>query len=153
MPAASAAAQTPLKVSGAAGLPGVNCTQLSSWPWISSESPDGDQLNEWATRLNRDSVLQMDRIHAARELEAEVSRGIDARLAAGRFRACESRRALGDKRPVVAKRVRVAGGVAVARLEDDLVVRVREKGYVVVDELAAAEPPDGADGGRRETEP
>src|SRR2546422_1531703 len=49
MPAASAAAQTPLKVSGAAGLPGVNCTQLSSWPWISSESPDGDQLNEWTT--------------------------------------------------------------------------------------------------------
>src|SRR2546427_5084630 len=85
---------------------------------------------EWDTRLNRDSVLQMDRIHAARELEAEVSRGIDARLAAGRFRACESRRALGDKRPVVAKRVRVAGGVAGARRGDDPLVWVCEKGFV-----------------------
>src|SRR2546427_12789719 len=67
MPAASAAAQTPLKVSGAAGLPGVNCTQLSSWPWISSESPVGHQLNEWPSvaskslRENTNSAMTIHR--------------------------------------------------------------------------------------------
>ena len=46
MPPASAAAHVPLKLSGAAELPGVSWSQLSSWPWMSSESPEGDQLND-----------------------------------------------------------------------------------------------------------
>src|SRR5207253_2148221 len=60
--------------------------------------------------------------------------------------------ALGDKRPVVAKGVSVAGAVTVAGLEDHLVVRTGEEGHVVIDELAAAVPTHGSDRGRRQTE-
>ena len=94
---------------------------------------------------DRDRILQVHRIHAARELDAEIGGGIHARIAIGRQRACESRRPLGHERPVVAKRVCVAGGVAVAGLEDDLVVRVGEKGHVIVGEGPAADPRHGAD--------
>src|SRR5207302_10385874 len=94
----------------------------------------------------------MPRIHAARELEAEISGWIDTGFAVGWVRACQPGRAFGDKRPVVAKRVSVAGAVTVAGLEDDLVVRTGEEGHVVIDELAAAEPTHGSDRGRRQAE-
>ena len=103
---------------------------------------------EWDGGTDRERALQRGGIHRAREVDLQISRRIDAAVAAGRRRAGEVGRSFSGEAPVVTERVGIAGEVAIARLENDLVCRQGVQRRMVVDELVSVDPLDGPAVGR-----
>ena len=100
-----------------------------------------------------DRVAERRRIHLACEVDGEVGRGIDVAVEVGGSRPGDAGRSLGGERPVMAKRVGVAGHVSISGLQHHLVSCLRQQCGMLELELSRAKPCDRAHGGRDEEHP